>query len=92
MINNVILGIIPFISLSIFSRILTPQDYGLYALYLVVGTAFSSLTNFGLPVAHEILYFEQKNYQKSTDISSIILIVLLSILLFLIVNFWMIKY
>ena len=89
MINNVILGIIPFISLSIFSRILTPQDYGLYALYLVVGTAFSSLTNFGLPVAHEILYFEQKNYQekKALTFSSIILIVLLSILLFLIVNF-----
>ncbi len=85
MINNVILGIIPFISLSIFSRILTPQDYGLYALYLIVGTAFSSITNFGLPVAHEILYFEQKDYKQKVELtfSSIVVIIILSLIAFI---------
>ena len=89
MLNNVVLGIIPFVSISIFSRVLTPQDYGFYALYLIIGTVFSTIISSGLPAAHEVMFFDQKNYtQKTTLTFSIIFsIILISVFAILVIYF-----
>lgn len=83
--NNIITGLIPLVSLSIFSRELKPEDYGLYALYLIVGSTFTSFINFGLPAAHEVMFFEQKSkfLQKKLTFSSITFILLLSVIVFI---------
>ena len=88
-VNNIITGLIPLISLSILSRELTPEDYGLYALYLIVGSTFTSFINFGLPAAHEVMFFEQKNkfLQRKLTSTSIIFIMFLSIIVFIPVFF-----
>ena len=87
--NNIIIGIIPLVSLSILSRELKPEDYGLYALYLIAGSTFSSFINFGLPAAHEVMFFEQKSkfLQKKLTFSSITFILLLSVIVFIPVYF-----
>ena len=84
-INNIITGLIPLVSLSILSRELKPEDYGLYALYLIVGSTFTSFINFGLPAAHEVMFFEQKSkfLQKKLTSSSIVFISALSIVVFI---------
>ena len=88
-VNNIINGLIPLISLSILSRELKPEDYGLYALYLIVGSTFTSFINFGLPGAHEVMFFEQKSkiLQRKLTSSSIIFILILSIIVFIPVFF-----
>ena len=88
-VNNIISGLVPLISLSILSRELNPEDYGLYALYLIVGSTFASFINFGLPAAHEVMFFEQKNksLQSRLTYSSVMFVVSISIIIFIPVFF-----
>ena len=55
-------GFLPFISIPIFTRILTREDYGVLALVTVYAFFASALANFGMPATYERNFFQ---YQKS---------------------------
>ena len=81
----VIIGnVFPFITLPIFSRILTTEDYGIFALATAYAIFVAGLTNLGMSVAYERNYFQyQANDQQMAQL-------LYSCLLFVWLNFsWM---
>ena len=67
-VQNIFVGIVPLISLAIFTRVFSPEEYGVYALILIFGNFFSSITTFGLSVSYEKLFFELEE-SKSNDSS-----------------------
>ena len=54
-------NLLPFITLPIFTRILTPVDYGILALARTYAIVASSIANFGLAAAFERNYFQYKD-------------------------------
>ncbi len=58
---SLVSAIVPIITLPIFSRKLTVEQYGVYALCVAFGTFISGLANMGLTTGYERNYFEQKN-------------------------------
>lgn len=57
-------SVLPLISLPIFTRILTKEDYGVLALAQVYATFVSGLSNFGLIIGYERNFFQYRE-QKS---------------------------
>lgn len=61
----VIIGnLIPIITMPIFTRILTKEDYGVLALAQVYAIFMSGLSNFGLTVSFERNFFQYKESKK----------------------------
>ena len=56
----VISSALPFITYPIFTRILTPDDYGVLALCMVYALFASALANLGLTVAYNRDYFKYR--------------------------------
>ena len=54
-------SLLPFITLPIFTRILTPEDYGLLALAMIYAIVMSGLANFGVSLAFERNYFQYRD-------------------------------
>jgi O-antigen/teichoic acid export membrane protein len=54
-------GLLPLISIPIFTRILSPEDYGVLALAMIYATFMGSLANFGVTIVFERNYFEYQN-------------------------------
>lgn len=73
-------NLIPILTLPIFTRILTPGDYGVWALAQVYAIFLNGVANFGLTVGYERNFFEHK---KTKDVSGL----LYSTLLFVITAF-----
>jgi O-antigen/teichoic acid export membrane protein len=77
----VIGGILPFITLPIFTRILTKEDYGVLALAMVYAIFVNGFANFGMTAAYDRNYFQyRENRLEAAQL-------LYSCLLFVIVNF-----
>lgn len=76
-------SILPFITLPIFTRILTREDYGVLALVLVYGIFVNGLANFGMTVAYDRNYFQYRDNRLKTAQ------LLYSTLLFVISNFFL---
>ena len=57
-------SILPFITLPIFTRILTPEDYGLLGLALVYAMFIGGLANFGVSLAFDRNYFQYKDNSR----------------------------
>jgi len=74
-------SILPFVSLSIFTRILTREDYGVLALAQVYALFVSGLANFGMTAAYDRNYFQYRSNPLETAK------LLYSILLFVTLNF-----
>jgi O-antigen/teichoic acid export membrane protein len=73
--------ILPFITLPIFTRILTKEDYGVLALAQVYAIFVSGLANFGMTAAYDRNYFQYRgDLEESAQL-------LYSIVLFVVVNF-----
>lgn len=51
-------SILPLITLPIFTRILTPDDYGVFALAQIYGVFVSGIANLGLIIGYERNFFE----------------------------------
>jgi O-antigen/teichoic acid export membrane protein len=65
----VIVGnLIPILTLPIFTRILTPVDYGIWALAQVYAVFMTGLINFGLTVGYERNFFEYKDEKKTAEL------------------------
>ena len=74
-------SLLPFITIPIFTRILTPEDYGSLGLAMIYAIFMSGLANFGVSLAFERNYFQyQDNSQKLSQL-------FYSCLVFVIVNF-----
>ncbi|NBU81562.1 MAG: hypothetical protein EBS55_07940 [Flavobacteriaceae bacterium] len=50
-------SVLPIITLPIFTRFLTVEDYGIYALTIVYGVFVSGIANFGLTIGYERNFF-----------------------------------
>ena len=74
-------SVLSFVSLSIFTRILTKVDYGVLALAQVYAVFVSGLANFGMTSAYDRNYFQYRSNPLKTAK------LLYSILLFVILNF-----
>lgn len=81
-VQNIFVGIVPLISLAIFTRVFSPEEYGVYALILIFGNFFSSITTFGLSVSYEKLFFELEESKKIILLHLIILFCFLLFILF----------
>lgn len=58
----VVLGnLVPFVTLPIFTRILTKEDYGVLALSQAYAIFVTGIANFGLTAGYERNFFEHKN-------------------------------
>ena len=75
-------SMLPFVSLSIFTRILTREDYGVLALAQVYAVFVSGLANFGMMAAYDRNYFQYRSNRLETAK------LLYSTLLFVILNFF----
>ena len=53
--------ILPLIAIPIFTRILSPEDYGILALAMIYGIIMSGLANFGVSLAYERNFFQYKD-------------------------------
>ncbi|MCX5847519.1 MAG: oligosaccharide flippase family protein [Deltaproteobacteria bacterium] len=77
----VIVGnLIPILTLPIFTRILTPADYGVWALAQVYAIFMNGVANFGLTIGYERNFFEHKETKNVAGL-------LYSTLLFVIIAF-----
>jgi O-antigen/teichoic acid export membrane protein len=77
----VIVGnLLPLLTLPIFTRILTKEDYGALALAQVYGIFMSGIANFGLILGYERNFFEHKEEKEAAEL-------LYSTLLFVITTF-----
>ena len=64
MIPVVVGNAIPILTLPIFTRILTVDEYGVYALTLAYALFVTGIANFGLTIGYERNFFESKNVKK----------------------------
>ena len=77
----VIIGsLIPILTLPIFTRILTPADYGVWALAQVYAIFMNGVANFGLSIGYERNFFEHKETKNVAGL-------LYSTMLFVIIAF-----
>ena len=73
-------ALLPLITLPIFTRILTPDDYGVWGLSQVYASFVIGIANFGLTVGYERNFFEYKEVKEKLSL-------LYSTLLFVIISF-----
>lgn len=79
----VVLGnLIPILTLPIFTRILTKEDYGVWALAQVYATFMSGIANFGLTIGYERNFFESKNAKDMAGLLYSTLLFVISNLIF----------
>ncbi len=72
-------NLIPFLTLPIFTRILTTADYGALALAQIYGTFVSGLANFGLLLIYERNFFEYRDQRGAARLFySIMIFVILA--------------
>ncbi len=60
-------NLIPFLTLPIFTRILTREDYGVLALAQVYAVFVSGLANFGMILSYERNYFQYRGSRRDTS-------------------------
>jgi O-antigen/teichoic acid export membrane protein len=65
---TVVSTLLPFATLPIFTRILTPADYGVIALGLVWGVFATGLANMGLPLTYERNFFQYRDQQRGAQL------------------------
>jgi O-antigen/teichoic acid export membrane protein len=64
MVPVIVGNVIPILTLPIFTRILTVEDYGVYDLILVYALFVTGIANFGLTIGYELKFFESKDLKK----------------------------
>ena len=66
MLPLVVNNLIPFLTLPIFTRILTTEDYGVLALAQVYAVFVSGLANFGMILSYERNYFQYRESPRDS--------------------------
>jgi O-antigen/teichoic acid export membrane protein len=65
MVPTVVAAAFPLVTLPIFTRVLTPEDYGVLALSTVYALFTTGLANLGLPLAFERNFFQQQDESQA---------------------------
>ena len=65
---NLIGIFLPIVTLPIFTRVLTVDDYGVYALASIYAILLSGIVNFGLTVSYERNFFQYTDKKKSAKL------------------------
>ena len=68
LVPTIIGNLLPIITLPIFTRILTKEDYGILALASLYAIFASGLANFGLIVGYERNFFQYKDKKKTAEL------------------------
>lgn len=68
LIPSIVGGLLPIIALPIFTRILTKEDYGAFALANVYALFVSGIANFGLAMGYERNFFETKGAKTTAGL------------------------
>ena len=82
LVPSLVSAVIPIVTLPIFTRILTVEDYGIYALGIVYATFISGIANFGLTIGYERNFFENKESEEKQGA------LLFSVLSFVVITFF----
>lgn len=80
MLPVVVGNLLPLLTLPIFTRILTTEDYGVWALAQVYAVFVNGVANFGMILGYERNFFENRETQKTAGL-------LYATLLFVIITF-----
>lgn len=65
---SIVNGFLPIITLPIFTRVLTVNDYGVYALAGIYAILLSGIVNFGLTASYERNFFQYSDKHKSSEL------------------------
>jgi O-antigen/teichoic acid export membrane protein len=65
---NIVSGLLPIVTLPVFTRILTVADYGVYALASIYAILLSGIVNFGLTASYERNFFQYKDKEKTAEL------------------------
>jgi O-antigen/teichoic acid export membrane protein len=65
---NIANGLLPILTLPVFTRALSVNDYGVYALASIYGILLSGIVNFGLTVSYERNFFQYKDSRKIAEL------------------------
>jgi len=65
---SIVNGFLPIITLPVFTRVLTVNDYGVYALAGIYAILLSGIVNFGLTASYERNFFQYKDKRKSSEL------------------------
>lgn len=76
--TNALSAGIPFLMLPILTRVLTPEEYGIVAMFSVVVTVLGAFTGLSVHGAVSIRYFEQDQYDLPRYVASCLTILLVS--------------
>ncbi|MDO9419791.1 MAG: oligosaccharide flippase family protein [Herminiimonas sp.] len=76
--TNALSAAIPFFLLPILTRVLTPEQYGIVAMFSVVVTVFGAFTGLSVHGAIGIRYFEQDRFELRRYIGTCLVILLIS--------------
>lgn len=80
-------NLLPIITLSLFTRVLTPQDYGVFALSQVYAIFVTGVANCGLSIGFERNFFEYpESNQRARLLYTVLLFSLLSLSFFAILT------
>ena len=75
-----------FLSLSLYVKYISPEEFGEYALVILVATILMGLSNFGLLTVYQRDFFKyQEEAEKDSLLFSIILFIMLNILFYAII-------
>lgn len=77
--SNIAVAAIPFLLLPVLTRVLTPADYGIVAMFGITVSAFSALTGVGTLGAVEVRYFELDRDELAKYIGGCLLILVASV-------------
>ncbi len=79
---SIVSGLLPIITLAIFTRILTKEDYGALALANIYAIFMAGIANFGLTMGYDRNFFECKDLRSTAGLlySTLSFVVLLSLL------------
>ncbi len=89
----IVINALPFLTLPIFTRILTPDDYGVIALAQVYGTFAAGLSNFGLIIGFERNFFQyEDNEKRSQLLYSVLAFVCIASIVFGFLTFFLKQY
>ena len=64
----IISSLIPLLTLPVFTRILTKEDFGVFALAQIYAVFMSGLANFGLIVSYERNFFQYRDQKKTSEL------------------------
>lgn len=88
MIPVIVGNLIPILTLPIFTRILSVEDYGVYALSLVYAVFVTGVANFGLTIGYERNFFESKDERKIGGLLyATVIFVLITFVIFGVITF-----